>query len=65
MGEVSGNITEFNNYVKDIEFSLASYGQQSDELLMNVFLAYDEVEDGDSVSYIKTKVIFGTKASQL
>jgi hypothetical protein len=36
-------------------FLLASYGQRSDELLMSVFLAYDEVEDGDFVSYIKTK----------
>jgi hypothetical protein len=55
MKEVSRNITEFNNHVKGIEFSLASYGQCLDELLMSVFLAYDEVEDEDFVSYIKVK----------
>jgi hypothetical protein len=55
MVEVGGDIVEFNNYVKGIESSLASYGQRADELLMNVILAYEEVEDEDFIMYVKNK----------
>jgi hypothetical protein len=55
MVELSGNIVEFNNYVKHLESTLFSYGERSDELLMNVFLAYGSVEDDDFVAYIKVK----------
>jgi hypothetical protein len=43
------------NHVKEIEFSLASYGQGADELMMSVFMAYDVVEDEYFVLYIKMK----------
>jgi hypothetical protein len=55
MVEISGNIIEFNNYVKHLESTLFSYGERSDDLLMNVFLAYGSVEDEDFVLYIKAK----------
>jgi hypothetical protein len=55
MVELSGNITAFNGYVKNIELSLISYGQRSSELMMNIFSAYAAVEDEDFVSYIKMK----------
>jgi hypothetical protein len=55
MVELSGNITAFNSYVKNIETSLVSYGHRADELMTNMFLAYAAVEDEDFVSYIKMK----------
>jgi hypothetical protein len=55
MVEVSRKITDFNNHVKDIEFTSALYGQSSVKLLMSVFLAYSEVEDEDFVLHIKVK----------
>jgi hypothetical protein len=55
MVEMVGNIVEFNNYVKHLENTLISYGERSDDLLMNVFLAYGSVEHEDFVAYIKAK----------
>lgn len=53
--ELAGNIVEFNNHVRSIENAIASYGQRSDELLINVILAYEEVEDEDFVNCVKMK----------
>jgi hypothetical protein len=53
--ELNGNIVEFNNHVKNIESSLFLYGENELEMLMHVFLAYEEVEDEDFVQYIKLK----------
>lgn len=53
--ELSGNICDFNNHVKNIGTALQSYGERADELMMNVMMAYEEVEDEDFVSYVKNK----------
>jgi hypothetical protein len=55
--ELNGNITEFNNHVKEVEVSLFFYGEKALEMLMHVFLAYKEVEDEDFIQYIKIKKI--------
>jgi hypothetical protein len=55
--ELNGNVTDFNNHVKDIETSLYSYGEKAPEMLMHVFLAYEEVVDDDFVQYIRMKKI--------
>lgn len=55
IGELSGNISDFNNHVKNIGTAMTSYGERADELMMNVMMAYEEVEDEDFVSYIKNK----------
>jgi hypothetical protein len=55
MVELGGDIVEFNNYVRGIESALSSYGQRADELLMNVIIAYEEVEDDDVIMYVKNK----------
>jgi hypothetical protein len=55
MIEFGGNIVEFNEYVRNIETSLTSYGETADGLLINVILAYEEVEDTAFVSYIQHK----------
>ena len=55
MIECDGNIVVFNDHVRSIESAMASYGERSDELLINTILAYEEVEDSDFVQYIKNK----------
>jgi hypothetical protein len=55
MVELGGDIIAFNNIVKGIESSMSSYGEQSGELLINVILAYEQVEDLDFVNYVKNK----------
>lgn len=56
MIELSGNVTEFNIYVKNIVNSFESYGKNCDDsLIMNIFLAYEIEENDDFVYYIKMK----------
>jgi prefoldin subunit 5 len=43
MVEMSGNITEFNNHVRNLDNTLKSYGETSPEMMMNLFSAYEAV----------------------
>ena len=45
MVEYAGNIKEFNLYVRQITNAIAAYGEKCPELLVNVFNAYEAVED--------------------
>jgi hypothetical protein len=55
MVEMSGNITEFNNYARNLDNTLKSYGETSPELMMNLFAAYEAVEDEKFNIYIGMK----------
>jgi hypothetical protein len=55
MVEMMGNITDFNNYVRNLDNSLKSYGETSPELMMNLFAAYEMVEDEKVAVYIGMK----------
>jgi hypothetical protein len=55
MVEFNGNTVALNNYVMSIETAMASYGETSREMLMNVIMAYEEVEDEVFVGYVRNK----------
>jgi hypothetical protein len=55
MVEMSGNITELNNYARNLDNTLKSYGEESPELMMNLFAAYEAVEDEKFGAYIGMK----------
>ena len=55
MTEYAGNIKEFNLYVRQITNAIAAYGEKCPELLVNVFNAYEVVEDEKFQAYIMAK----------
>jgi hypothetical protein len=55
MVEYAGNIKDFNLYVRQITNAIAAYGEKCPELLVNVFNAYETVEDEKFQAYIMTK----------
>jgi hypothetical protein len=55
MVELSGNVIEFNNYVRNIEHTMLSYNESSKEIMVNLFMSYSKVEDEDFVTYVKNK----------
>jgi hypothetical protein len=50
--ELTGNIIEFHQHVNTITNSLDSYGQAYPELILNLFKAYNAVEDKEFTTYI-------------
>jgi hypothetical protein len=55
MTEYAGNIREFNLYVRQVTNAIAAYGEKCPELLVNVFNAYEAVEDEKFQAYIMAK----------
>ena len=55
MKECKGNILDFHQYVRQVISMLAAYAQHHDELLINLFKAYDMVEDDEFRGYIRNK----------
>ena len=55
MKECKGNILDFHQYVHQVINMLAAYAQHHDELLINLFKAYDTVEDEEFRGYIRNK----------
>ncbi len=55
MTEYAGNIKDFNMYVRQVTNAIAAYGEKCPELLVNVFNAYEVVEDEKFQSYIMAK----------
>ena len=55
MKECKGNILDFHQYVHQVINMLSAYAQHHDELLINLFKAYDMVEDEEFRGYIRTK----------
>jgi hypothetical protein len=55
MVEMTGNITDFNNYVRNLDNTLKSYRETSPELMMNLFATYEMVEDEKFAMYIGVK----------
>jgi hypothetical protein len=55
MVEMSGNITDFNNYVRNLDNTLKSYGETCPELMMNLFMAYEAIGDEKFAMYIGVK----------
>ena len=55
MIEYAGNIKDFNLYVRQITNAISAYGEQCPELIVNVFNAYEAVEDEKFQAYIMTK----------
>jgi hypothetical protein len=45
MGELQGNIVEFNLYVRGVLNDCSSYGVNANETLANVMWAYSKVDD--------------------
>ena len=54
-GEISGDITKFNQYVKDKIRELSCRGATFSGLILNLFHAYKSVSDSDFTTYIGTK----------
>jgi hypothetical protein len=50
--EYKGDVTQFHTYVKTLKASMESYGQSYPELLVNLFSAYQAIEDDDFHAYI-------------
>jgi hypothetical protein len=55
MVEFAGNIKDFNLYVRQVTNAIAAYGEKCPELLVNVFNAYEVVEDEKFQAYIMAK----------
>ena len=54
-GEISGDITKFNQFVKDKVRELSCRGATYSGLILNLFHAYQSVSDSDFTTYIGTK----------
>jgi hypothetical protein len=50
--EYKGDLKQFHTYVKTLKSSMESYGETYPELLVNLFSAYQTVEDDDFHSYV-------------
>jgi hypothetical protein len=50
--ELTGNIIDFHQHVNTITNALDSYGQAYPELILNLFKAYNAVEDKEFTTYI-------------
>jgi hypothetical protein len=50
--EYKGDIKQFHTYVKTLKSSMESYGETYPELLVNLFSAYQTIEDDDFHAYI-------------
>ena len=50
------NVTDFNRHVRDLMDQLASRGEQSEDLLANLFEAYRSAPDKRFVQYIEMKI---------
>ena len=50
------NVTDFNRHVRDLMDQLASRGEQSEDLLANLFEAYRSAPDRRFVQYIEMKI---------
>ena len=55
MVKIKGNVTKFNLHVEDLVTQLTSRGQESQELLHNLFQAYKMCNDEPFVRYIEAK----------
>jgi hypothetical protein len=55
MGELNGNVREFNTYVDQLRTSLEGRGQTVDELIMHLFRAYEAVPDPNFRRYIENQ----------
>jgi hypothetical protein len=51
--ELTGNIQEFHRHVNTITGALDSYGKEYPELILNLFDAYEKVEDKQFSTYVK------------
>jgi hypothetical protein len=54
MGELRGNVREFNQHVSDLKSALAGRGQDVSELIMHLFKAYEQVPDAQFARYIES-----------
>jgi hypothetical protein len=50
--EYKGDLKQFHTYVKTLKTSMESYGESYPELLVNLFNAYQTVEDEDFHAYV-------------
>jgi hypothetical protein len=50
--EYKGDLKQFHTYVKTLKSSMESYGETYPELLVNLFSAYQTVEDDDFHAYV-------------
>ena len=56
MSTVNYNIKNFNQYIKVNVDGLKARGECKDDLIINLFKAYQVASDGEFVRYIKTKM---------